>query len=161
MPAFLCFKQVMFVQNALFLLHCAIFFRKNTTPDGESTYSFTPGFSIEVQVKASTLWEDDGSHIKYNFRVKNYNEMIASLASGSQPVFLILYCMPKSESEWVLIDEDMLILQKCCYYFIANPSDLSENTSGVSIRIPKDNILNQTGIQNLFNLNNTIIKRSL
>ena len=48
-------------------------------------------------------------------------------------------CLPENDSEWLIINENELILKKSCYYYEVT-GERTENKSSVRIKIPKENL---------------------
>lgn len=95
------------------------------------------GFNLDFQLKASMDWQIDGSHVIYDMKANAYNKIAdRNNEERAIPKILILLCLPSISSEWVAINEEQLILRKCCYWDRLK-GDLTANTSSVRIRIPR------------------------
>jgi hypothetical protein len=95
------------------------------------------GFPLEFQLKASMNWHIDGLYIIYDMEAQAYNKIAdRNNEERAIPQILILLCLPSNFNDWVEINEEQLILRKCCYWERLK-GDLTTNTSKVRIRIPK------------------------
>lgn len=95
------------------------------------------GFSLSFQLKASTLWQLDPTHVIYDLEVKTYNDLILRRSiKTATPCILILLALPADSTDWLICDESELRLQGTCYweYLSGNPST---NRSSIRIRIPR------------------------
>jgi Domain of unknown function (DUF4365) len=93
------------------------------------------GFSLSFQLKASTLWQFDPTHILYDLEVKTYNDLILRRSiKAAIPCILILLALPTDSIDGLICDESELRLRGTCYweYLSGNPS---ANRSSVRIRI--------------------------
>jgi hypothetical protein len=94
------------------------------------------GFPLDFQLKASKNWAISEDHVVYDLEAKTYNDLVVrKRASGAALCILILLCLPENPQEWLDLDEERLLLRKCCYWEYLK-GDPSENTQTVRIRIP-------------------------
>jgi hypothetical protein len=95
------------------------------------------GVALNCQLKASTDWKIDGNEIVYNLEAKTYNV----LADASGPWVLILLCLPKDTNDWLELCEDYMRIRKCCYYWQNLEYLETQNSSSITIRIPRGQLL--------------------
>lgn len=95
------------------------------------------GFSLSFQLKASTLWQLDSTHIIYDLEVKTYNDLILRRSiRTATPCILILLALPAASEQWLMCEESELRLRGTCYWEYPSGSP-SGNRSSVRIRIPR------------------------
>lgn len=63
---------------------------------------------------------------------------------------MIVILLPENQSEWLEVDENNLILRKSAYWYIPEDDTLTNNTSTVTIRIEKQNLLTKESFVELF-----------
>jgi hypothetical protein len=93
------------------------------------------GFPVDFQLKSSTSWEDNGTHITYDLEAKTYNDLVCR-DSRAIPLILILLCLPKDHKDWVCWDEECIVMKKMCYWAVLD-GEPTENKSSKRISIPK------------------------
>ena len=99
------------------------------------------GFSLDFQLKASKNWTINENHVVYDLEAKTYNDLVLRRSSGTVvPCILILLCLPEDPQEWLDLNEERLLLRKCCYWEHLK-GDPTENTQTVRIRIPAVQLL--------------------
>jgi Domain of unknown function (DUF4365) len=93
------------------------------------------GIALNCQLKASKDWRisDDGTSIIYDLEAKTFND----LADDSALCALILLCLPSPMDEWLEMCEDYLLIRKCCYYWINENRETTNNVATKTIYIPK------------------------
>ena len=104
---------------------------------------------LYIQVKATyNFTEDDVDNcIIYDLDVKTYNMLIRE--DRGFPIILILYCMPRDDNEWLLVNEQNTTLKNCGYWASFRGETRSQNTSRCRIKIPKDQIFNELAIKSI------------
>lgn len=102
------------------------------------------GFSIRYQAKASKKWQIDQTDglIKYRLEGKTYNTMIRRNRSdsNSEPLLLLLLCLPELEEEWVSISDTELLLRRCCYYHYVRGEEPISSDLKKQIGIPAQQV---------------------
>ena len=106
------------------------------------------GFPLDFQLKSTTNWEADSSHVTYKMDVAAYNKIVDREMRRAMPQILILLCLPESSSEWLEINEEQLLLRKCCYWHRLR-GDLTDNKKSVNVYIPRTQLLNSTTLIDL------------
>ncbi|EHJ9962106.1 DUF4365 domain-containing protein [Vibrio parahaemolyticus] len=109
------------------------------------------GVAFDCQLKSSINWSEKGDHIIYDVEVDTYNKLIFREENSSTPCLLVLLCLPKEQSEWLVATDDSLILRKSCYFFHLKGIKTS-NSSSKRIKIPKANLLTPEAVCNLLEL---------
>jgi hypothetical protein len=107
------------------------------------------GFNLDFQCKASTQWDREEEHIVYDLESQAFNGLVArSKRTGATPFVLILMCLSDEESDWFELDEDQLLLRKCCYWHRLTGEE-TDNTTSRRIRIPRHQVLQPTALASL------------
>lgn len=95
------------------------------------------GFSLSFQLKASTQWQLDSTHVVYDLEAKTYNDLILRRnLRAAIPCILILLALPSDSTQWLICEESELRLKGTCYWEYLSGS-LSENRQSVRIRIAR------------------------
>ncbi|MDD9995869.1 MAG: DUF4365 domain-containing protein, partial [Dehalococcoidia bacterium] len=102
---------------------------------------------VDFQLKATTVYDIQGSDIAYDLRVENYNQLIAT---DGVPNILILFLMPDDPAQWLSHTEDELCLRKCAYWVSLMGLPPSSNTSSQRVRVPLANVFHPDGLQSMF-----------
>ncbi len=115
---------------------------------------FSPdGLRIDYQAKSTSSFEFDGDFVVYDLEVKNYRDLIVTDISA--PRILILYLLPKNESNWMIHKEKEVIFRHGAYWYSLRGMADTTNTSTIRIRIPKRQVFTSTELNRLF----SIVKR--
>jgi len=62
------------------------------------------------------------------------------------PCILVLCCLPKEENSWLKVNEDELVIKKCCYYHFIDGKE-TKNSSSQRIKIPRTQLLTPESIK--------------
>ncbi|MGI0489457.1 DUF4365 domain-containing protein [Pantanalinema rosaneae CENA516] len=93
------------------------------------------GFSLSFQLKASTQWQLDSTHVIYDLEAKTYNDLILRRSMRAAiPCILILLALPPDSERWLICEESELRLQGTCYWEYLSGS-LTENRTSIRVRI--------------------------
>ena len=121
----------------------------------------TQGKAIDIQVKATLdhnvrhLTDASKPYVKYDLEAKNYNDLIdRSQENGAFiPLFLVVFILPQERSAWMRLTPEELIVKKCAYWYqIHGGAKQSDNSSTVTITIPKGNIISADFYDSLFQM---------
>jgi len=110
------------------------------------------GRELKLQLKATQTIIDAGNDIKYDLKVKNFNDLV-SRRESRHPLILILFILPPESSEWIHLSDEALILRKCAYWYY--PDETETSTSNVStkrITISKQNLITEETLPKLFEI---------
>ncbi len=106
------------------------------------------GWSLHLQLKASTATRVRDDEVIYDMDVDAYNKLAYQ---NGPPCFLVLMRLPKDSDIWLSLSEEELLLKSCCYWkHIDGPP--SDNSSSITIGIPRDQQFNPNSIGQLFSL---------
>lgn len=100
-----------------------------------------------LQLKASKGFrEKEGNLIVADLKIDAYNKL--ANWDGLLPIFLVVFDLPNDPEEWMSLDENALILRKCCYW--KEPDwGKSSNKDSKAVEIPKDQVFNPSAVQDL------------
>lgn len=104
---------------------------------------------ISLQLKATSSvsqYKIDENYISYALKVKNYNDLCVP---ASMPSILALLLLPENKEEWVTWTPDELIIKGKMYWLSLQGHKTSDNNTNITVKIPKNNILNAMTIQKL------------
>ncbi len=107
------------------------------------------GYPLDFQLKATINCGIQSGHVIYDCEADTYNSLAdRALSSGAVPILLLALCLPKDRNLWLLIDEDKLILQRCCYWFhITGP--LTGNKEEKRIFIPREQLFTPDALKDI------------
>jgi Domain of unknown function (DUF4365) len=99
--------------------------------------SFTSGYALDFQLKASTRYAVESEYIVYDLEVKTYNDLVQRrLSSDATPCILILKVLPSDSEQWLTTTEAGLFIGGACYWEYLQ-GELSQNKQSVRIRISR------------------------
>ncbi|HJK82235.1 MAG TPA: DUF4365 domain-containing protein [Methanocorpusculum sp.] len=91
--------------------------------------------SIKVQLKTTSQNIFRGDVISFPVSIKNYNDL---RANNCDPAILIVIHLPEDPTEWIMY-QDQKILQAEGYYYSLRGLPQLQNSSSVTLTIPKTN----------------------
>ena len=98
------------------------------------------GLNLDIQIKATKNFEINDTHVKYQLKNKNYNDLAQNMNGGTKRILIVLL-LPENKQEWLSQDVDSLIIKKCAYWLCLEGMPLKENEeSATTIQIPKQHI---------------------
>jgi hypothetical protein len=59
--------------------------------------------------------------------------------------------MPRDENEWMYVEEDFTTLKHCGYWISLKGMPRSENIATQSIKIPKEQLFNESSLEYIMN----------
>lgn len=104
---------------------------------------------ISVQLKATSSKSQYGigkQEISYKLKVKNYNDLCMP---ATMPSMLALLILPEEMEEWTKWTPDELMIKGKMFWLSLQNQEESDNKDNVTVKIPKENILNADTIENL------------
>lgn len=104
---------------------------------------------ISVQLKSTSSrsqYRISEKEVSYILKVKNYNDLCMP---ASMPSILALLILPEKEDEWTKWTPDELIVRGKMFWLSLQDKEVSANKENVTVKIPKENILNAETIENL------------
>ena len=97
--------------------------------------------TINIQLKATVKKPtDDGTHLSYFIKeIRRYDKL---REDHREPVrLLIVLFLPEAHADWLDCSEDQLVLKRCAYWASIRNAPPSDNGTGKTVKIPKDQIL--------------------
>lgn len=119
-----------------------------------TAYGSFPGawrtqITINVQLKATVgVPADDGTHLSYFVQgIRRYDKL---REDHREPVrILVVLFLPPQHADWLSHSENELILKRCAYWASLRNAPASDNDTGKTVKIPKDQILNPDNLKKL------------
>jgi Domain of unknown function (DUF4365) len=116
---------------------------------GSPGFKFVPdGFSVEFQIKGTTVAIMGGQHVAYDLNVRNY-DLIVGRSPLATPLYLFLVCFGPDAADWIAVETRQLILRASAYWW-AQSAAPTDNISTVRIQIPVANRLTSRAIEDMF-----------
>ena len=101
---------------------------------------------IDFQAKATSTDVVLDSHVAFPLLIKNYEDLRAETVI---PRILVVFVMPDEPSDWLSQNENELVLRKCAYWMSLRGQPSSQNTTSVTVRIPRVQIFDDRQLQDL------------
>lgn len=104
---------------------------------------------LKFQLKTTSsesMYSEDENYISYKLNVKNYNDLCTP---STTPIVLGLLVLPGNQEDWVNCTKTELVLKGRMYWLSLQNETKSKNTDSVTVKIPKDNVLNEKTIEDL------------
>ncbi len=112
--------------------------------------SWKEEIDLKVQLKATikNIPETD-THFSYFFTgVKQYDFLREE--TKSQHRLLIVLFLPANHDEWLNVSAEKLVLRNCAYWVSLRNADVSGNTTGTTVYIPKEQVLTPDNLLEIF-----------
>lgn len=103
---------------------------------------------IHVQLKSTTTLVEEGEYLKYKLRVENYN-LLCGANDVVYPRYLLVLDIDEDAKNWIIPNENAIVLSKKCYWISLQEYGYSSNKSNVTIKIPKNQILDRDTLNNI------------
>ncbi|MBO2946115.1 DUF4365 domain-containing protein [Paenibacillus sp. F411] len=102
---------------------------------------------IEVQAKATAAeLRAESESVKFNLPVKNYEDLRGITLV---PRILIVMLVPEKVETWIEQSEDHMLVRHCAYWISLQGRPETENVSGITIDIPRNQTFNVASVQSL------------
>ena len=119
-----------------------------------TAYGTFPGtwrtqITINVQLKATVgVPADDGAHLSYYVRgIRRYDKL---REDHREPVrILVVLFLPLQHADWLSCSENELILKRSACWASLRYAPASDNDTGKTVKIPKDQILKPENLKTL------------
>lgn len=106
-------------------------------------------FLIEVQLKATRqpARAVKGRYSYFFHGIKRYN----TLREPGSPLskLLVVLFLPAEPEQWLKLDEKCLIARRCAYWVSLKGAPLSENDTGQTVYLPKNQVLSVEGLRGI------------
>lgn len=110
---------------------------------------FETGFGINFQLKSSVDVTFEDGFLVYDLESKNYNDLV--IETRMLPIILVLYVMPRDETQWLSVDQGQMVIKQCAWWCSLAGLEPTENEDTKRIRIPIDNIFTPDNLMGLMN----------
>ncbi|QFS52810.1 DUF4365 domain-containing protein [Nostoc sphaeroides] len=101
---------------------------------------------LELQLKCTARDILDENYIKYPLNLKNYNDL---KINALVPRILVVVLVPEKITDWIKQTEDELCIRHCAYWVSLRGMPDTENTTNVTIEIPRSNQLTPLSLQTI------------
>ncbi len=111
--------------------------KKEIILDNGSVYA-----ELHVQLKSTSSqsqYVDEGETISYALKAKNYNDLCMP---RTVPIILALLILPENKNDWTVWTPEELILKGRMYWINLVNRKPSQNSSTVTVKIPKSHRIN-------------------
>lgn len=106
--------------------------------------------TINVQLKATTHGPaDNGDSFSYFLKGLKGYDYLREETYGAVSRILIVFFLPSDPETWLIQSEEELILRRCAYWVSLRGAPASKNSSGITIKLPKKQILDVPGLEKL------------
>lgn len=102
---------------------------------------------MEVQLKCSAQKIIKANILRFPLELKNYNDLRD--AHVFTPRILIVVTVPEAVEEWLLQNEQEMILRCCAYWVSLHGMPETENKKTVTIELPRNNILTPDALKQM------------
>jgi hypothetical protein len=111
---------------------------------GEEGDSFP---QLDVQVKCTSLDVLSDEFTRYPLKLKNYNDLRREKITA--PRILVVVLVPDQIEDWLSQSEQELCLKSCGYWKSLRGEPETENTTNVTVSLPRKNVFNVDAIKSL------------
>lgn len=101
---------------------------------------------LDIQLKATINLARNGKNFRFPVSIKNYDDL---RMAAQTPRILAVLDMPQSETEWMEVTAEKLVLRRAAYWVSLRGLADSDNDTSVTISIPTSNIFDVDGLRNL------------
>lgn len=93
--------------------------------------------SIDFQAKATSRQNIQDGSLAFPLPMKNYDDLRAETVN---PRILIVVILPHDEADWMVHNEDQLILRRCGYWLSLRERPKLVNQARVTVHIPRTQV---------------------
>jgi len=104
----------------------------------------SPRLELQLKCTARDLLEEN--YIKYPLNLKNYNDL---KINALVPRILVVVLVPDEITDWIKQTEDELCLRYCAYWVSLRGMPNTENTTNVTIELPRTNQFTPDALQGI------------
>jgi len=102
---------------------------------------------ISVQLKStSSGYDEQSDYYAYPLKKKNYDDLRRPATAKS---YLFVLILPNDESLWVKHSIEELVIKKCMFWLDLNKLPDRDNSSTVTVHIPKSNSVSPKTVERL------------
>lgn len=110
---------------------------------------FETGFGINFQLKSSVNVTFEENYLVYDLESKNYNDLVYE--TEMLPNILILFAMPREESQWLSFDRNQLSIRNCAWWCSFAGLEPTDNKETKRVKIPIDQVFSPDGLLDIMN----------
>lgn len=89
---------------------------------------------IQIQLKCTSQDMVQGDIIKFPLGVKNYNDLRGE--NVLCPRYLVILLVPDNHEEWIVHNDDCMMLHNRCFWVSIKAHPPTSNTSNVTVDVP-------------------------
>lgn len=93
---------------------------------------------LELQLKCTSAEIPKDNHFSYELKRKNYDDLRGN--DFVVPRILVVVIVPSDVSYWLYQTEEELSLRRCGYWLSLKEHPETQNTTSVTVNIPKENV---------------------
>ena len=99
---------------------------------------------LEFQVKCTAQEVENGPDFGFRLPIKNYDDLrIDTIA----PRYLMVLSVPENPDDWLRQNERRMHLRRCGYWLSLKGAEHASNTSDVTVRVPRSNVVTPAALQ--------------
>ena len=102
---------------------------------------------LELQLKSTSRDLLDDKYLRYPLKLKNYDDL--RLLDFAIPRILIVLVLPENLADWLQQSEEELCLRYCAYWVSLRGMSETQNTTTVTISLPRSNQFTATALQSI------------
>lgn len=110
---------------------------------GDDTLLRSPRIELQAKAAADALLPEATS-VKFPLPVKNYEDLRGITLI---PRILVVMLVPDAVEDWIEQTEEMMLMRRCAYWVSLNGLPATENTSNITIDVPRGQIFNVESLQ--------------
>lgn len=111
----------------------------------EGCLLFSPRLDIQLKSSYSKIKIKQNGDLTYALEAKNYKRL--NQKNACIPSILVLLHMFEDQSLWLEHTTDYLKITKCAYWVSLKNADETNNSSSVTVTIPKENIFSHEALK--------------
>jgi len=104
-----------------------------TAGSGEGSVCYP---ELKLQLKCTSRDVIHGEYIRYQFKVKNYNDL---RGNALVPRILVVLLVPKNLEDWLKQSEEEMCMRNCAYWMSLRGQPEKPNSSNVTVNLPRSN----------------------
>ncbi|HEY7422650.1 MAG TPA: DUF4365 domain-containing protein [Gemmataceae bacterium] len=108
---------------------------------------------LEAQLKCTTENGDGAANLRFELKIKNYNEL---RGAHLVPRVLIVVVVPKRPQDWLSQDHESLALHHCGYWLSLRDMPEMTNRKSVIVRIPRTQIFTVAALRQFLGAGGTV-----
>jgi hypothetical protein len=101
---------------------------------------------LHIQLKATSSIVIERDFFSFSLGLKNYNDL---RRDSLVPKILVVLILPKERGQWLETTEECMISRRCAYWTTLAGSPETENSTSVSVRIPRSQQFTADQLHNL------------